>query len=145
MSSWQDVDNLVLRDTTSAAGTNKGSELTFGELDGNQIKLALALLELVSESGIQTWNSGNSYLDGDIVMYSGKLYTANIDNSNKEPGTGDEWSEAGFGSTIAVPRKVAFGEQMLFKASGNVSDSQESGDMIQYMDANGNLRTEKVE
>ena len=145
MSNWENVDNLVLRDTTSSAGTNKGSELTYAELDGNQIKLALALLELVSESGIQAWDSSNDYLTGDIVLYGGKLYEANSDNDNKEPGVASEWDEVGFGKTIVVPRKVGYGEKLLFKANGNVSDSEQAGDIKMYMSSSGQLITEKVE
>lgn len=61
MSILSDLDAMVLRDTSNPPLTDKGSELTYAEFDGNFVKLYDAVQSIVSGQGVTAYDAGATY------------------------------------------------------------------------------------
>ena len=148
---WSKIKELLLRELSQEPFSTKDDVLEFEELDRNLANLALALLEVAGTAGVQTYQPAANYLPADMVVYNGILWQQiNVANpegvSGITPGTDETvWQEANPGALIAVPRKVAHGELLLFKANGNYSDSAEAGDIAFRMSMQGRLEQVKRE
>lgn len=82
MSTLGDLDGIVLRDTNHPPLTNKGSELTYGELDGHATLLYDAVQSIVSGENVTAYDAGKTYdmFSTDIrdrfAGYDGRIWKA---------------------------------------------------------------------
>lgn len=86
------IDNIILRDTTFAPYTNKGSELTWNEEDENFIFLAEAIRSLQQADqigGVLSYDASTTYELDDLVTYGGNLwqYINAVPHDGVTPGT----------------------------------------------------------
>lgn len=69
----------------------------------DKIRLSLSDNSDISvEFPYSEWDSTVDYLDGDMVIYEGKIYEALSDNTNKQPDTEPEWSDQGDADTLII-------------------------------------------
>jgi hypothetical protein len=68
------IQDIILRSSTHSPLTTKGSELTYGELDGNFIEIYDAITSLNDVSGIAPFNIGTTYTGTEYVSYNGNVY-----------------------------------------------------------------------
>ena len=68
------IQDIILRSSSHAPLTTKGSELTYGELDGNFIEIYDAVSSLNDVSGIEPFNIATTYTGTDYVSYNGNVY-----------------------------------------------------------------------
>lgn len=61
MSSFSELDGMILRDTNNPPLTNKGSELTYGEFDGNFVELYNVVQDIVSGENVTAYDNAATY------------------------------------------------------------------------------------
>jgi hypothetical protein len=68
------LNDLILRSESHPPLTTKGSELTYGELDGNFIQLYDYLSGMNSASGIAPYDNLQTYIGTEYVSFDGNIY-----------------------------------------------------------------------
>ena len=68
------LNDIILRSSSHSPLTTKGSELTYGELDGNFIELYDYLIAMNSDSGIAPYDNTATYNGTEYVSYNGNIY-----------------------------------------------------------------------
>ena len=82
MSILSDLDALILRSTNNPPLTDKGSELTYAEFDGNFVKLYDAVQSIVSGQGVTAYDAGATYdmfgtsIYEKFASYDGRIWKA---------------------------------------------------------------------
>ena len=74
-------------------------------------------------SGLTAWNSGTSYVAGDMCSYSGLNYYAKTSSTNKQPDTNPtEWYSMPADGTYEIPTPYAHADlaQLTYKQSGDI-------------------------
>jgi hypothetical protein len=68
------IQDIILRSTTFAPLTNKGSELTYTELDNNFIEIYDYLATLNTGTNLNPWSISTTYTGTQYVSYAGNIY-----------------------------------------------------------------------
>ena len=68
------IQDIILRSTNNPPLTNKGSELTFTELDTNFIEIYDYLTSMNSGSSLNPWSISTTYTGTTYVSYAGNIY-----------------------------------------------------------------------
>lgn len=97
------LTDIKLRTTTHSPLQNKGSKLTWAELDRNIYELADAIIAINSGAGLTPYNAGTTYTGGDTyyVSYNGNIYKfiSATDKTGITPGTdGAVWELTSLGA-----------------------------------------------
>lgn len=104
MSILSELDDLILRDTSNPPLTDKGATLTYGEFDGNFVKLYNALQDVVSGENVEAYDAGATYdkYSTDVyekfVGYDGRIWEAVYNGSpsafsGQTPAEGLYWTQ----------------------------------------------------
>lgn len=104
MSILSDLDAMVLRDTSNPPLTDKGSELTYAEFDGNFVKLYDAVQSIVSGQGVTAYDAGATYdmfgtsIYEKFASYDGRIWKASYVGSpssfsGQTPAEGIYWTQ----------------------------------------------------
>jgi len=99
----QDIDNIILRDTTQAPFTNKGDTLTYSELDSDFIVVGLFLSEMQAAIDVPSYSGATVYSTGDKVLYDSKywVYLPAMSGTAVAPGTNPTvWELTTIGSLL---------------------------------------------
>ena len=114
MSILGDLDSLILRDTSHPPLTNKGSELTYAEMDARITSMYDAIQSIVSGSNVTAYDAGATYdqYDTDIYkMYAGynsriwkAIYAGSPSTfSGQTPAEGVYWTQVSFAEMFQDP------------------------------------------
>lgn len=117
-SSFSELDGSILRDTTNPPLTNKGSELTYGEFDGNFVKQYNAIQDIVSGENVTAYDAGATYdqYSTDIyerfASYDNRIWKATYNGSpssfsGQTPAEGSYWTQVSLAQTIPNIMSVA--------------------------------------
>lgn len=106
MSTIQDlVTSILLRTTSHADLTTKGSQLTFAEGDAVVIGFYEFLKDMVSGSSIAPYNAGTTYTGTQYVSYAGNIYVhiSGTPTTGVTPGTNPaKWELSSVGALMHV-------------------------------------------
>lgn len=114
MSNLYDLDTMILRDTTNPPLTNKGSELTYGEFDGNFIEIYNAIQDIVNGANIPAYDAGATYDQystdpkDKFVLYNSRIWKATYNGSpstftGQTPAEGSYWTQISLAQMLGNP------------------------------------------
>ena len=113
MSILGDLDSLILRDTSHPPLTNKGSELTYAEMDARIIGFYDAVQSIVSGANVTSYNAATTYDDSsdDIYKrfagYGSRIWKAIGTFTGQTPAEGIYWTQVTLAELLPDVLKVA--------------------------------------
>lgn len=92
------IADLILRSTTQAPFTTKGSALDHTDFDANMILIGNNIIALNNATLISAWSIATAYTSGQYVLYSSALWKAVASSTGVTPGTDDtKWNLSSIG------------------------------------------------
>lgn len=114
MSNLSDLDTMILRDTSNPPLTNKGSELTYGEFDGNFIEIYNAIQDIVNGANVPAYDAAATYDQYStdpkerFVSYDSRIWSATYNGSpstftGQTPAEGSYWTQISLAQMLGNP------------------------------------------